>query len=166
MHLYSYLNSGKTMNRTAVINSDKLSSLNTHNKPTLNLRSLTGNQRMVYETLLKLKRSAGAYELLELLRKKGINAAATVYRALNELTSKGLVKRLVSTRKFVAREKTNNDQEESLMLICRHCGEVSSLDDDNLVGMFDNNIAQSGYKVDSYHLELIVTCNGCNKTDI
>ena len=150
------------MSRTAIVNNSSIPAINQDQRKVVNSYRLTSNQKMVYETLLKLGRSAGAYELLELLRKKGVNAAATVYRALNELSTKGLVKRIVSTRTFIAHEHPKSANEESLMLICKHCGKVSSIEDENLISVFDKNISQSGYRVDSYHLELIVSCDSCN----
>lgn len=150
------------MSRIAVANNNSISTINQDQRKVVNSYQLTSNQKMVYETLLKLGRSAGAYELLDLLRKKGVNAAATVYRALNELSSKGLVKRIVSTRTFIAHEHPKSANEEPLMLICKHCGEVSSIEDEHLISIFDKNISQSGYRVESYHLELIVSCDSCN----
>ncbi|MDG1709128.1 MAG: transcriptional repressor [Emcibacteraceae bacterium] len=154
------------MSRLSVAETSSIVNINQGQTKALNSYRLTSNQRMVYETLLNLGRSAGAYELLDMLRKKGVNAAATVYRALNELAKKGLVKRIVSTRTFVAHQKPKAQDEESLMLICKHCGEVSSIDDQKLVGLFDKNISQSGYQVNSYHLELIVSCDSCNKKEL
>lgn len=147
------------MSRTALLNKNHINGLKQDQRKILNTYRLTSNQKMVYETLLNLGRSAGAYELLDLLRKKGVNAAATVYRALNELSTKGLVKRIVSTRTFIAHEHPKAANEKSLMLICKHSGEVSSIDidDEQLMKIFDKSISQSGYKVDSYHLELIVS---------
>ena len=118
---------------------------------------------MVYEALLSLGRSAGAYEILELLKKKGVNAAATVYRALNDLRHKGLVQKIVSTRTFIAHQQPKDKSEESVLLICQHCGEVSSINDDKIAEVFDRNIAQSGYKVSTYHLELMVSCDSCDE---
>lgn len=125
-------------------------------------QQLTTNQRMVYEALLSLERSAGAYELLSLLRKRGVNAAATVYRALKELAQKGLVQRIISTRTYVALVNPKSKTDESILLICRNCGEVSSIKDNNILEAFDRNIKQSGYRVNRYHLELLVTCDQCS----
>ncbi len=136
-----------------------------HQPGTSQKYSLTSNQKMVYETLLNLGRSAGAYEVLDLLRKKGVNAAATVYRALNELTKKGLVQRIVSTRTFVAHKNPKSENDDSLLLICEHCGEVSEIKDDHIAKVFDKNIEQSGYRVNNYHLELIVSCDSCSDNE-
>ncbi len=125
------------------------------------IQGLTPNQRKVYEALLGLGRSAGAYELLNMLHKKGINAAATVYRALNELVHKGLVQRIVSTRKFIAHQSKIEKDNESVLLICQHCGEVSSLEDQSIIEMFDKNLKDSGYLVKQYNLELMISCDEC-----
>lgn len=125
------------------------------------IKGLTPNQRKVYEALLGLGRSAGAYELLGMLHKKGINAAATVYRALNELVHKGLVQRIVSTRKFIAHQSKIEKDGESVLLICQHCGEVSSMEDQNIIEMFDKNLKDNGYHVKQYNLELMISCDAC-----
>ncbi|MCP5382373.1 MAG: transcriptional repressor [Kordiimonadaceae bacterium] len=90
------------INRTALLKSNKEKSIGCPPMSLAKNQRLTANQKMVYDILCQLDRSAGAYEILELLKKKGVNAAATVYRALNELQNKGLVRRILSTRTFVA----------------------------------------------------------------
>lgn len=149
------------MNKLATIDKSNVTILNRERAASVNPYRLTGNQKMVYDALRELGRSAGAYELLDLLRKKGVNAAATVYRALNELKEKGLVKKIVSTRSFVAIDTPRKQNEESLMLICEKCGEVSSLKDEVLSRKFYENMKNSGYKINSYHLELMITCDHC-----
>ncbi|MCC3861625.1 Fur family transcriptional regulator [Pseudemcibacter aquimaris] len=147
------------MNRMATIDKSNVTILNREKAVALNPYRLTGNQKMVYDALKGLGRSAGAYELLDMLRKRGVNAAATIYRALNELTNKGLVQKIVSTRSFVAVETPSAETEESLMLICEKCGEVSSVSDEVLSRKFHEHMKTSGYKIKSYHLELMVDCS-------
>ncbi|MBL4602380.1 MAG: transcriptional repressor [Emcibacteraceae bacterium] len=132
-----------------------------HQTTVTNLQSLTSNQRIVYKELLGLGRSAGAYELLDLLHKKGIKAAATVYRALNDLVKRGLVQRIVSTRKFIAHNAKIEMNRDSILLICQHCNEVSSLVDSNIIEALDKNLKQCGYHVKQYNLELMISCDSC-----
>ncbi len=145
------------INRSATANRRAANNIYPNKVVPLKNVNLTSNQKMVYETLLNLGRSAGAYEVLDLLRKKGVNAAATVYRALNDLTKKGLVERIVSTRTFVARQKPKPASEDSLLLICEDSGEVTEIKDKHIAELFDKIIAQSGYRVNNYHLELMVS---------
>ena len=152
------------INSTALLKSDKEKAICCSPVSSVKNQRLTTNQKMVYDILCQLDRSAGAYEILDLLKKKGVNAAATVYRALNELQNKGLVCRILSTRTFVALKSPKEKREESILLICQHCGEVSSINDNKLTEVFDQNIKQSGFQVSKYHLELMVSCDGCSKT--
>ena len=85
---------------------------------------LTRNQEMVYSKLASLKRAAGAYELLDLLRSEGVNAIPTIYRALNELEYKGLVLHLASTKSFVALEQGQPIEENRIQLVCEQCQSV------------------------------------------
>lgn len=126
-----------------------------------NVIKLTPNQKLVYETLLNLKRSAKAYELLSMLKEKRINAAATVYRALKELAQKGLVKRLASTQTYLAHPIAQKKDEGAILLICKDCGDVSALEGNKFFEDFGQNIGQSGFKIESYNLELLARCDTC-----
>ena len=123
--------------------------------------TLTRNQQMIHEKLLSLGRAAGAYELLDLLREQGVNAAPTVYRALRELEEKGLVRHLVATRQFIALAEPQPGGNSNVMLVCEHCHDVMPLEDRNLIAVLDRTAASAGFEVQSYHLELIATCKTC-----
>ena len=123
--------------------------------------TLTPNQQMIYGKLLSLGRAAGAYELLDLLRDRGVNAAPTVYRALHELESKGLVRHLVATRQFIALEHPCATGQGDVMLVCEHCQDVIPLGGNGIIAVLDQTAAAAGFEVRSYHLELIATCADC-----
>lgn len=125
------------------------------------LPELTPNQSMVLDTLASLNRSAGAYELLDLLRSKGVNAAPTIYRALNQLEAKGLVRHLASTRYFTALADKSEAEEDRIMLVCEHCGTVSSIRSSSMTEALKGNAERSGFQAHSKHLELIGTCESC-----
>lgn len=123
--------------------------------------SLTPNQQMIYEKLRSLGRAAGAYEVLDLLRDRGVNAAPTVYRALHELESKGLVRHLVATRQFIALKRPRPAGQTDVMLVCERCQDVIPLEGNSIIAVLDKTAAEAGFEVRSYHLELIATCAGC-----
>ena len=123
--------------------------------------TLTRNQQMIHEKLLSLGRAAGAYELLDLLRDQGVNAAPTVYRALRELEEKGLAHHLVATRQFIALAEPQPEGMNNVMLVCERCHSVMPLEDRNLIAVLDRIAANAGFEVQSYHLELIATCAAC-----
>lgn len=122
---------------------------------------LTPNQQMVYEKLLSLGRATGAYELLNMLRDRGVNAAPTIYRALHELESKGLVRHLVATRQFIALNRPRPKGHNDVMLVCENCQDVIPLEDQGIISVLNQTAVDAGFEVRSYHLELIAVCAGC-----
>ncbi len=125
------------------------------------LPPLTGNQKMIYSALLGLGRTAKAYELLDLLREQGVKAAPTVYRALNELMEKGLVRHIVSMQTFVALPTSDPAQGRSVMLVCEDCGKARPLENKPLLSALRSNARKSGFEVKSYHLEIATSCSHC-----
>src|SRR4029078_227857 len=63
---------------------------------------LTRNQSQILSCLRKAKQPLSAYALLDKVRIAGIYQPPTVYRALNELMQKGMVRRLQSRSAFIA----------------------------------------------------------------
>lgn len=126
------------------------------------LPELTPNQSMVLDKLVSLNRSAGAYELLDLLRPKGVNAAPTIYRALNQLQAKGLVRHIASTRYFTALVDRSEAEEDMIMLVCEQCGSVSPLKNTAVTEALKLNADHSNFQIHSKHLELIGKCKPCS----
>ena len=124
---------------------------------------LTRNQSMVLEQLVSLNRSAGAYELLDLLRPEGVNAAPTVYRALNQLEAKGLVRHIASTRHFTAISESNDIKEDTIMLICENCSTVTPVRNIAILKALRANAQKSNFQVHSKHIELVGICESCQR---
>jgi Fur family zinc uptake transcriptional regulator len=122
---------------------------------------LTPNQRKVFAVLADLDRSAGAYELLDLLRSEGVNAIPTIYRALNQLEAKGLVRHLASTKSFVALNNDLAPRQQRVMLVCDRCRTVTPINDTGIVSALKANAEREGFAVRSKHLELVGTCSSC-----
>jgi len=90
---------------------------------------LTEQRRRVLEILSDLGRPAGAYEVLDHLKRAAPGAAPpTVYRALEFLLAQGLVHRLESLNAYVGCRHPG-EPHGSQFLICRDCGEVRELED-------------------------------------
>jgi Fur family zinc uptake transcriptional regulator len=135
-----------------------------HTSPELaGLLRLTRNQRMVLDVLAGLNRSAGAYELLDLLKPEGVKAIPTIYRALNELEEKGLVRHLASTKSFVAVSDRLDTEQQKVMLVCEQCRSVTPIHDAGTVNALTNNAQTAGFTVQSRYLELVGTCTNCSR---
>ena len=126
---------------------------------------LTKNQHKVFSKLDSLGRAAGAYELLDLLRSDGVNAIPTIYRALNSLTEKGLVYHIMSTRTFISTPVLNNPNGHKVLLVCNNCHDVSLLKADDTVNAVKYNAEQSGFEIQSAHMEILGTCSKCQNID-
>lgn len=126
-----------------------------------NFPRLTPNQHKVFIKLAGLGRSAGAYELFDLLRPEGVNAIPTVYRALKELEAKGVVRHLASTKSFVAVFNVVEEPDQRVMLVCDECKTVMPINDAGIINALKENAKQAGFAVRSDHLELVGTCPSC-----
>lgn len=123
-----------------------------------NKNDLTKNETMVLDVLSSADGAIGAYAILDTLRTKGVSAPPTVYRALSQLIEKGLVKRIESTRKFVAVHK---DTPEDAVAVCNICGSVASLSYPELALDLKNGAINSGFEVDCYAIEILGKCSDC-----
>lgn len=117
---------------------------------------------MVFDMLKDLGRSAGAYELLDLLRPQGVNAIPTIYRALSELEQKGLVRHLASTKSFVALTEGFEKDQQKVMLVCDQCRSVTPIHDAGTISALTDNAKGAGFTVHSRHLELVGICPRCS----
>lgn len=127
---------------------------------------LTRNQKMVYDALYGLGRTAKAYELLDILRPKGVKAAPTIYRALNELESKGLVQHVVSSRSFVALPRPQTALASNLTFVCEQCGETSWVESEGVISAIAENARASGFKVRTSCIEIETACRRCSSAAV
>jgi Fur family zinc uptake transcriptional regulator len=124
------------------------------------LADLSKNARLVFEALDRAEGPATAYELLELLRPAGISAPPTVYRALGQLTARGLVHRLESLNAFVACAHPRHG-DGTAFAICNDCGLVEEFVDSGVGSALGALAGRRGFDLDHATIELHVTCAGC-----
>jgi len=86
---------------------------------------LTPTRRRVLETLAASHKPIGAYEIIDLLARRGPRPAPiTVYRALDFLLAQGLVHRIESRNAFLACINNHDSDSPVVFLLCERCGEV------------------------------------------
>src|SRR5262249_6622310 len=86
---------------------------------------LTPTRRRVLETLAASHKPVGAYEIIDLLARRGPRPAPiTVYRALDFLLAQGLVHRIESRNAFLACINNHDSGSPVVFLLCERCGEV------------------------------------------
>jgi Fur family zinc uptake transcriptional regulator len=122
---------------------------------------LTPLRRRVLELVWSSHRPVGAYDILGKLGDgRGKAAPPTVYRALDFLIEHGLVHRIESMNAYLGcnhPEQSHTGQ----FLICRECGDVTELDDEDVRQTLRRKAAALGFDVRSQTVELVGLCANC-----
>ena len=119
-------------------------------------------RRRILELLWEGNRPMGAYELIGALTQDLTRRVApqTVYRALEFLTSQGLVARIESRNAYVPSTHPERHQ-DCLFFICSTCRAVEELEDQRLENLISKNAAQIGFRTSRRVIEVEGTCAAC-----
>lgn len=108
-----------------------------------------------------------AYEILDKLRKFGIKAPPTVYRALDTLVERGMVHRIESLNAFVACHDEDEEDHEhnhtAQFAVCRSCGSVTEIHDHRLSDLIHELCKKLKFRIEREMLELLGLCQQCEK---
>lgn len=122
---------------------------------------LTPLRRRVLELVWSSHRPVGAYDILGRLDGSARKPAPpTVYRALDFLIEHGLVHRIESMNAYLGcnhPEQSHTGQ----FLICRECGNVTEMDDDDVRRTLRRKAAERGFDARSQTVELVGLCANC-----
>jgi Fur family zinc uptake transcriptional regulator len=122
---------------------------------------LTDLRREVLGLILDAEGPTGAYDLLERLRGTRRKAAPpTVYRALDFLLEQGLIHRVERLSAFVGCVSHGADH-AAQFLICRHCGQVTEIEDHTLAHALADAAARHGFLVGTATVEAEGMCAAC-----
>jgi Fur family transcriptional regulator, zinc uptake regulator len=130
---------------------------------------LTELRRDVLGLVLDTAAPAGAYDLLDRLRRTHPGAAPpTVYRALDFLLEQGLIHRVERLSAFVgcvagctADPHDPEHTHAAQFLICRACGRVIEMQSDDLSAVLARVANKVGFSVGSATIEAEGLCSGC-----
>jgi Fur family transcriptional regulator, zinc uptake regulator len=118
------------------------------------------------ELVLKLLRKASgpltAYELLEKLKKAGVNSAPIVYRALEVLIKSGTAHKIKELGAYVACDCTHSHQHAlSVLTVCGDCHKVAELHNHSVIHQLEN-LRNAGVRLqENAVIELPITCSAC-----
>lgn len=124
-------------------------------------RKLTKNEALVYDALKESEAALKAYDLLDRLRERGVRAPMTVYRALDGLTSKGLVHKIDALNAFVPCTHRRPHAVQTF-LMCKACEKVEEV----ASGAIEESAvapaaAHSGFQMTGARLEILGVCADC-----
>lgn len=121
---------------------------------------LTKNEKLVWDALAGCAEPKKAYEILDLLKEKGVRAPMTVYRALGGLESKGVIHKLDGLNSFVLCNH-EGPHEVQAFLVCETCATVVEVDIDAASVSVAPAVKREGFDMHTARLEIRGVCGGC-----
>ncbi|MEX0646095.1 MAG: Fur family transcriptional regulator [Parvularculaceae bacterium] len=125
---------------------------------------LTKNERLVWDALSDGHEPLKAYEILDMLKGKGVRAPMTVYRALDGLEDKGIVHKLDGLNSFV-RCTHGGPHEVQAFLVCEVCSTVKEIEIDAVAAGVAPAVRRAGFDMHLARLEVRGVCDGCECAD-
>ncbi|MEO1024185.1 MAG: Fur family transcriptional regulator [Pseudomonadota bacterium] len=122
---------------------------------------LTPARKRVFEILLTEHRALGAYDILEILAKRGHPAQPPVaYRALDFLVTHGFVHRIERLNAFVACSHPGENHAPAF-LICRLCDAVAEASSEPTRGRLGQAAKAAGFSIERAVVEAVGICPNC-----
>ena len=123
--------------------------------------SLTPLRQRVLELLLARSGPAKAYDLLDDLKLRQVNAKPpTIYRALEFLVRLGLAHRIESLNAFIACDMGSCDR-STVFLICEQCGAAVEVDAGHALVDLREAAARAGFALQRTIIEAAGRCGAC-----
>jgi len=120
-------------------------------------------REQVFLLLAKSEGAVGAYDLLDQLKK--IDAAAkpaTIYRALDFLSTQGFVHKIESINAFVMCHHFGDCDHPVQLLICDQCGHVEEIQSNNFDLALRSMAGANGFTISHQIVEAHGSCRTCN----
>lgn len=116
---------------------------------------LTRQRKIILEELCKLTSHPTAEELYEIIKKKMPEIGlATIYRNLEKFQEVGIIEKIHGKQ-----QRFDGNLESHNHIKCTKCGKVEDIDFE--IELDKSKIAQRGYKLNNYNLEINGICQSC-----
>tara|TARA_R110001592_G_scaffold81299_2_gene241366 strand:+ start:471 stop:896 length:426 start_codon:yes stop_codon:yes gene_type:complete len=124
--------------------------------------ALTRNQQAVLTALKGADKPLTAYDVLGLpaIRKAGMKAPLTIYRALDKLMDRGLVHRIESLNAFIHCDHGPHEHATGF-LICTDCGRTLEVHLEACETHLAGRARDQGFAVDDVRVEMTGRCPDC-----
>ena len=117
---------------------------------------------LVLKELRRSRKPLGAYNILEKVKKFGINNSPVVYRALEALIKKGAVHKVNELNVFVACDcKSDHKHALSVLTVCGGCEKVEELHDHGIIHLLEGLRKKGVQLMEHAVIELPVICRKC-----
>ncbi len=121
---------------------------------------LTKNEKLVWEILSASRGPLKAYEILDMLKDRGVRAPMTVYRALDGLEAKGVIHKLDKLNAFV-RCSHEGPHDVQAFLVCEMCDAAKEIEIDAVATGVAPFVRRAGFDMHTARLEVRGVCDNC-----
>jgi Fur family transcriptional regulator, zinc uptake regulator len=122
-------------------------------------RHTSAYDKAVLRALKASEQPLSAYDILDRVRSSGIRAPTQVYRALDRLSSFGMVHRIEALNAFVACSEDAHGHKPGFV-ICRDCGMVKEFEDRRLDAIA-HHAAGKEFAIEDVSVEVLGQCGDC-----
>lgn len=119
-------------------------------------------RQRVFEEIASSHRAVGAYDVLDLLARKGPRLAPiSVYRAIDALLEAGVVHRLESKNAYFACHSAHATGGDQLVVICEQCARVAEIAGDRIFAAISASAGAVGFEIRRTMVEVTGRCADC-----
>ena len=129
---------------------------------------MSENTKLVLNSLKKNPKGLTAYQILNNVQKFKNIQPMTIYRALNSLTTNGLIHKTNKNKTFHLCDtahvcNTSEAHEHNAVLaVCNDCGVAEELKTDLFSKIIKNIKSKKRFNFNNFNLEITTTCKECN----
>ena len=129
---------------------------------------MSENTKLVLNSLKKNPKGLTAYQILNNVQKFKNIQPMTIYRALNSLTTNGLIHKTNKNKTFHLCDTahvcntTEAHEHNAVLAVCNDCGVAEELKTDLFSKIIKNIKSKKRFNFNNFNLEITTTCKVCN----
>ena len=130
--------------------------------------TMSENTKLVLNSLKKNPKGLTAYQILNNVQKFKNIQPMTIYRALNSLTTNGLIHKTNKNKTFHLCDTahvcntTEAHEHNAVLAVCNDCGVAEELKTDLFSKIIKNIKSKKRFNFNNFNLEITTTCKECN----
>ena len=129
---------------------------------------MSENNKLVLNSLKKSPKGLTAYQILSIVLKSKSIQPMTVYRALKNLTTNGLIHKTNKNKTFHLCDTahvcsiTKAHEHNAVLAVCNDCGTAEELSTTLFSKIISSIKTKSKFNLNNFNLEITTTCKECN----
>jgi Fur family zinc uptake transcriptional regulator len=120
------------------------------------------NNNIVLSILKKNSKGLTAYEILNRAQKFKSVQPMTIYRALKNLSTNGLIHKTNKNKTFHLCNTAGVHEHNAVLAVCNDCGVAEELNTTLFSKLISHIKTKSKFNFNNFNLEITTTCKECN----